>query len=355
MQELLHQLASGEALTAEQAQQAFETVMRGEASEAQTAALLSLIAGRGATVPELVGAARAMREHAVRVEVPGELTVIDTCGTGGDHAGTFNVSTAAAIVTAAAGREHGVAVAKHGNRSVSSTSGSSQVLETLGVKLPVSGQTLSQCLREAGICFCYAPAHHPAMEHAAPVRKALGFRTIFNLLGPLTNPAGASRQLIGVYSSAMTQPLAEALHQLGAERVMVVHGQIPDPDGVHIDGLDELSTCGPSQVAEVDGQRVRSYELDPQQYELAYSHPSALRAEGPEQSAALVQGVLDGAHGPAREIVAFNAAAALMIAGVAADLEEGLERAFAAIDRGAAKQVLQDLVRVTTADPTPTG
>jgi anthranilate phosphoribosyltransferase len=351
MQQLLHQLSTGEPLNAEQAQQAFEMVMRGEATQAQTAALLSLIASRGPTVDELVGAARAMRRHALHVQATDGLTVVDTCGTGGDHAGTFNVSTAAAIVTAAAGREHNVVVAKHGNRSISSNSGSSQLLETLGVKLAVSTETLEKCLSEVGLCFCYAPAHHPAMKHAAPVRQELGFRTIFNLLGPLTNPAGASRQLIGVYSAAMTEPLAQALRQLGAERVMVVHGQMPDPDGVHIDGLDELSTCGNSHVSEVGANGVHSYELEPQQFDLAYSHPSALQANGPEASARLVQTVLQGQHGPARDIVAYNAAAALTVAGLANDMHEGLDRAFAAIDTGRAQNVVNELAKVTQNAP----
>jgi anthranilate phosphoribosyltransferase len=275
------------------------------------------------------------------------MTLVDTCGTGGDHAGTFNVSTAAAIVTAAAGRGDNVAVAKHGNRSISSNSGSSQLLETLGVTLAVSQTTLQRCLSEVGLCFCYAPSHHPAMKHAAPVRKELGFRTIFNLLGPLTNPAGAKRQLIGVYSSNMTEPLAEALQQLGAERVMVVHGQIPDPDGVHIDGLDELSTCGPSRISEVTHQSLSSYAIEPQQFDLAYSHPTALRAEDPKQSAAIVQGVLNGDPGPARDIIALNAAAALVVAGLARDINNGLDRAFTAVDRGDAKKVLEELAQLT--------
>jgi anthranilate phosphoribosyltransferase len=349
----LQQLAAGQPLSAQQAEEAFETVMTGEASSAQTAALLSLMAGRSPEVDELVGAARVMRRHAISVEVPGGLTAIDTCGTGGDQSGTFNISTAAAIVTAAVGRERGLVVAKHGNRSISSSSGSSQVLEALGVKLAVSGETLSQCLDEAGLCFCFAPAHHPAMKYAAPIRKELGFRTIFNVLGPLTNPAGATRQLIGVYSRALTEPLADALQQLGARRVMVVHGQIPDADGTHIDGLDELSTCGPTRVSEVDGEGLETFDVQPEMLGLTYSHPSALRAEDVAGSAAKVRAVLSGEAGPARDIVALNAAAALVVGGVASDLSEGLALACEAIDTGAAQQVLDTLVRLTQADPTP--
>ena len=353
MKELLHQLAGGAPLSADQATEAFEQIMTGAVSEAQTAALLSLIALRGATVDELVGAATVMRRRAVSVTVPDGCTVVDTCGTGGDESGTFNISTGAAIVAAAAGREAGLVVAKHGNRSVTSNSGSSQVLEALGVKLAVNGQTHSQCLTEAGLCFCFAPSHHPAMKHAAGVRRELGFRTIFNLVGPLTNPAGAARQVVGVYRSELTEPIAEALNQLDARQAMVVHGRIPDPNGTHVDGLDELSTCGPNRISHLKRGEVQTYELRPEELEVNYSHPSALRAESVEDSARLIQKVLAGDHGPAREIVALNAAAALVVGDVAGDLLEGLERAFEAIDAGKAQRTLDELVRLTTADPTP--
>ena len=355
VQGLLQQRAAGDPLSVEQAQQAFEAVMTGQLSDAQTAALLSLMAQRVPEVDELVGAALAMREHAIHVQAPAGMTVIDTCGTGGDQSSTFNVSTAAAIVTAAAGRDADIGVAKHGNRSISSQSGSSQLLEKLGVTLSVNGDTLNRCLAEAGICFCYAPSHHPAMKYAAPIRKELGFRTIFNLLGPLTNPAGATRQLIGVYSSALTEPLAEALQRLGADRAMVVHGQIPDSDGLHIDGLDELSSCGASRISEVRGESIHTYNIEPDDLGLTYSHPSALRADGVEASAERVRSVLRGEHGPAREIVALNAAAALVVAGAVGDMSEGLTRALEAIDRGEAQRVLEQMVRITSEDPTPTG
>jgi len=355
MDELLQQLTEGQPLSEEQAEQAFGWLMGGQLSEIRTAALLSLLAVRPPTVDELAGAARIMRKRARSVEPPAGLRVLDTCGTGGDQSGTFNISTAAALVTAGAGREAGVAVAKHGNRSISSSSGSSQVLETLGVKVGVAEETLQRCMSEAGICFCFAPSHHPAMKHAAPVRKELGFRTIFNVLGPLTNPAGADRQLIGVYSSKMTRSLAEALQRLGAQRAMVVHGQIPDPDGLHIDGLDELSTCGPSRVAELTGRSVRTFGVDPGDLNLAFSHPTALRADSPERSAAMIEKVLNGEPGAAREIVGLNAAAALVVAELAGDLSEGLERAFAAIDSGQARAALDTLAGLTTADPTRAG
>lgn len=347
MHALLAQLADGQPLTEAQAVEAFDQVMSGKSLPTQTAALLSLIAQRGATVDELVGAATVMRRKAAKVSVPAGLTAIDTCGTGGDHAGTFNISTAAAIVAAGAGRPMNVCVAKHGNKSVTSKSGSSQVLDTLGVNLKATGDTLTRCLDEAGICFCFAPQHHPAMKHAAPVRADLGFRTIFNLVGPLTNPAGAQRQVMGVFSAKLTDPLARVLHRLGAIHAMVVHGSIPDADGKHADALDELSTCGTSRVTTLLGGDIVSSELDPTEIGLSLGHPSALRAEGPAQSAKLITAVLAGDGGAAREIVALNAAAALVVAGVADDLPDGLALAFAALDDGSAKRALDTLVAIT--------
>lgn len=355
MKNLLAQLVEGQPLTEQQAIEAFEQIMTGQVDKIETAALLALIQQRGATVDELVGAASVMRAKVAPVQVPASLTVIDTCGTGGDHAGTFNISTAAALVAAAAGRPHGIAVAKHGNRSVTSNSGSSQVLETLGVKLQVASETLTDCLEEVGICFCYAPAHHPAMKHAAPVRAALGFRTIFNVVGPLTNPAGAKRQVMGVFNSRMTRPIAEVLQRLGSENAMVVHGQIPDKDGLHIDGLDELSTAGPTRVCHLRHGKIESYELDPTALGLPFSHPNALRAEGPEDSARIIRSVLAGETGPARDIVCLNAAAALVVAEVADDLTQALELAEQAIDSGAAAKTLTGLAARTNADASPVG
>jgi anthranilate phosphoribosyltransferase len=347
---LLAQLADGQPLTEAQAVEAFDQVMSGKSLPTQTAALLSLIAQRGATVDELVGAATVMRRKAAKVSVPAGLTPIDTCGTGGDHAGTFNISTAAAIVAAGAGRPMNVCVAKHGNKSVTSKSGSSQVLDTLGVNLKATGDTLTRCLDEAGICFCFAPQHHPAMKHAAPIRADLGFRTLFNLVGPLTNPAGAQRQVMGVFSPKLTDPLARVLHRLGAIHAMVVHGSIPDADGKHADALDELSTCGPSRVTTLLGGDIASAELDPTELGLSLGHPSALRADGPAQSAKTISAVLDGGGGAAREIVALNAAAALVVAGVADDLADGLALAFAALDDGSAKRALGTLIAITNED-----
>ncbi|MDX1682759.1 MAG: anthranilate phosphoribosyltransferase, partial [Phycisphaeraceae bacterium] len=222
--DLLQRLSEGQAASHDDIVAAFQTVMAGEADPAQTGALLGMLAMKGVDRDQLTAAATVMRDNATRVEAPDHLTLVDTCGTGGDHAGTFNISTAAALVTAGAGREHDIAVAKHGNRSVTSNSGSSQVLEALGVTLTAPPAVLRRCLAEAGICFCFAPAHHPAMKHVVPVRKALGFRTLFNVVGPLTNPAGARRQMLGVFDPELTTLMAEVLKDLGAERAMVVHG-----------------------------------------------------------------------------------------------------------------------------------
>ncbi len=352
MKPTLQQLVLGQSLTAEQAYAVFDLIMTGESTPAQTAALLSMIQQRGPSVDEIVGAARVMRERATRVTVPDGLTAIDLVGTGGDHAQTFNISTAASLVAAAAARPHDVAVAKHGNKAVTSNSGSSQVLKTLGVKLIVKPETLTQCLDEAGICFCFAPAHHPAMKHAAPVRADLGFRTIFNILGPLTNPAGAKRQVIGVFAPSLTMTLANVLKKLGCEHAMVVHGQLPGNTGNIHGVLDELSTCGPSQISHVKGEQIKTYEVDPTTLGLPLSHPKALHADGPDQSADIIRKLLGGAHGPARDIVCLNAAAALVVADIAEDLVDGLERTADVIDSGEAKQVLDKLVALTQADPT---
>lgn len=348
MKALLAQLLDGTPLDHTQAVDAFEQIMTGSASPPQTAALLSLIQQRGATVDELVGAATVMRDKATQVHVPDGLTAMDIVGTGGDHAGTFNISTATALVTAAAGRPHDLVVAKHGNRAVTSKSGSSQVLEALGVTLTAEGDTLTQCLDQAGICFCFAPHHHPAMKHAGPIRAELGFRTIFNLVGPLTNPAGVRRILMGVWSGNLCEPLAQVLAQLGTDHAMVVNGQIPSADGTHTDGFDELSTCGPTQIAHVDNEKVTLDSLDPTTLGLSYAHPSTLRVDSPQASADLIRSILAGEElGPPRDIVQLNTAAALVVGGRAADLPEGLARAAEALDNGAAQQTLDTLANLT--------
>lgn len=354
VKDLLAQLVQGQPLSVEQSVDAFDQIMSGRCLPTQTAALLAMIQQRGATVDELVGAATVMRAKAAKVAVPKGLTAIDTCGTGGDHAGTFNISTASAIVAAGAGRPLGLCVAKHGNKSVTSNSGSSQVLETLGVKLAVSTDTLTKCMDKAGICFCFAPAHHPAMKHAGPVRADLGFRTLFNLVGPLTNPASAPRQVMGVFSPHLTEMIGQVLLKLGSIHAMVVHGQMPDVDGdgAHRGGIDELSTCGPTRVSTVRDGKVVTTEQDPTDLGLSLGHPSALLADGPEQSARVINDVLAGREGAPREIVALNAAAALTVGGVAESLQEALVMAFEAIDSGKAKAALDALIDLTNQDKT---
>ncbi len=342
MKEILSHLAEGRSLSREQAQEAFDTIMSGNAEPAQTAALLALIHARGATVDEIVGAATVMRRKATPVDVPEGLTAIDTCGMGGTGSTLFNISTTAAIVAAAAGRPHGVCVAKHGNRAVTSRSGSSQVLEALGVKLDVTPETITRCLDEAGIGFCFAPAHHGAMKHAMPVRQALGFRTIFNLLGPLTNPAGVTRQVIGVPTLELVQTIASVLVELGAEHAMTVHSRMSDGRG-----LGELTTFGPNQVAEVHNGMIQSSQVDPETLGLSFGLESSVTVDSPAESAAMVERVLSGASGPARDIVRLNTAAALLVADVVEDLTEGLDHATEAIDSGTAREALDKLVAIT--------
>ena len=343
MRQVLQRLVALTPLEQDQARSAFEAVMDGRAEPEQTAALLALLAAREVSVAELVGAAEAMRARVTPVAVPEGLTPIDIVGTGGDHSGTFNISTAAALVVAGAGRGRGLCVAKHGNRAVTSRSGSSQALEALGVQLTADPATLTRCLEQAGICFCFAPHHHPAMRHAAPVRKALGFRTIFNLIGPLTNPAGVRRLLLGVFSRAMVKPMAEALQALRVDRALVVHGQIPAADGTHIDGFDELSTCGPTEVASVSPAGIERSRVDPTALGLPYSHPTALRVESPQQSAEVILRVLSGDAGPAEEVVLLNAAGGLVVGGLAGDLAEGLELARRSLQDGQAMATLEAL------------
>lgn len=351
MQHLLRELAAGRPLSAGEAVEAFGLIMAGDATPAQAASLLSFIEARGVAEDELYGAARAMRDRVTPVQTPDGMTIIDTCGTGGDGSSTFNISTAAAIVAASAGFPLGVGVAKHGNRSVTSRSGSSQVLQTLGVNVEAACQTQTRCLEEAGICFCFAPSHHPAMRHAGPIRKELGFRTIFNLVGPLTNPAGAKRQLIGVFASGLTAMIARVLARLGSEAAMVVHGTIPDEDGIHIDGFDELSTCGPSKVSRLRDGVVETFEIDPLDLGLPFSHPSSLRVDGPDASAKVIRDTLAGQHGPARDITCLNAAAALMVAGAVEEVKAGMQLCGEAIDSGAAEKTLATLARLTQGLP----
>ena len=331
--ELLSALISGVDLTAEQSHWAFEQIMVGQWTEAQIAGVLVALAAKGETVAELVGAARAMRDHVVAVDTGGA-DVVDTCGTGGTGISTFNISTAAALVAAGAG----VVVAKHGNRTSTRVSGSANVLSALGVNIECDAATESRRLAEANVCFSFAVKHHPAMKYAVPVRKQLGVRTIFNVLGPLTNPAGARRQVMGVPSEALTETIAGVLAKLGAVRAMVVHSA---------DGLDELSTTAPAKVAELKDGRVTVGTVDAGDLGLPRAQLEDLLVDSPEASAEVIRQVLAGQAGPPRDIVLLNAAAAIVVAGLAEDLPAGLAKATESIDSGAAATALAKLVAVS--------
>ncbi len=309
-------------------------VMTGAATPAQIGGFLVGLRMKGETVSEISAAARVMRELASRVEVGDLPHLVDTCGTGGDTAGTFNISTTAAFVAAGAGAR----VAKHGNRSVSSRSGSADVLEAAGVRLGLSPEAVARCIREVGIGFLFAPAHHGAMKHAIGPRREMGVRTVFNLLGPLTNPAGAPNQVVGVFAARWVRPLAEVLARLGSRHVMVVHAE---------DGLDEISIHAPTRIAELKGGEIREDVLDPESLGLTPAPLETLVVDSVDESLAMMRAVLEGQPGPAREIVIANAGAAIYTAGLADNLPDGLERAAEAIDSGRALEKLEALVRLT--------
>lgn len=328
---LLSRLVEGHALTGEQARDFFAACLRGEPTPAQVASAVTAMRMRGETVDEIAAFALAMRQAALTLDHPYD--AIDTCGTGGDGAHTFNISTAAALVLAGAG----VKVAKHGNRALSSKSGSSDVLSALGVNLGADQAQQRRALDEAGIAFLFAPHYHGAMRHVGPVRAEIGFRTVFNLLGPLSNPAGARRQVMGVYDPRLLEPLAEVLGRLGAVRAWTVHGQ----------GLDELTLTGPTEVAEWSNGAVRRFQVTPEDAGLARAEIEALRGGDAEHNAAALSALLNGAPGAYRDVVLLNAAAALVVADRAADLAEGAAIAAAAIDGGRARQALEQLIKAT--------
>ena len=335
IRETIGQLLEGESLTVEQAEAVMDEVMRGEATPAQIAGFLVALRVKGETVDEIVGCARAMRRAAITVS-PTRASVIDTCGTGGDRSGTFNISTTAAFVAAGAG----LGVAKHGNRSVSSRSGSADVLEVLGVKLDLTPEQIAQAIDEVGIGFLFAPKLHPAMRYAIGPRRELGVRTIFNILGPLTNPAGAEAQLLGVYDPNLTELMAKVLQGLGSKAAYVVHG-----DG----GLDELTTNGLNQVSHFGigpaADSVVTEALDGRTFGFAPAGPEALQGGTPEENAAITRGVLSGKDdGPRRDVVLLNAGAALLVGGMAADLPAGIAGAAESIDSGAAMEKLDQLI-----------
>jgi len=328
---LLAKLADGATLTEEDAGVFFAACLRGEPSPAQIAAAVTAMRLRGETVGEITASARAMRAAAMSLEHPYE--VIDTCGTGGDGLHTLNISTASALVVAGAG----VKVAKHGNRAVSSRTGTADVLAALGVNISASLQQSRRALDEANICFLFAPAHHGAMRHVLPVRQELGFRTIFNLLGPLSNPAGAQRQVLGVYDLRWVEPLARVLGALGSTRAWTVHGQ----------GLDELTTTGSTQVAEWREGAVRHFTITPEAVGLPRASLSDLLGGDPPVNAQAIRDLLDGRPGPYRDVVLLNAAAALLVSDTVETLREGVERAGAAIDDGRAASTLARLVEAS--------
>ena len=329
---LIGRVAGGAALSVDESRAAFDAMMEGAATPAQMGGFLMALRVRGESVDEITGGAQAMRARALRIEAP-EGT-IDTCGTGGDAKGTFNISTAAALVAAGCG----VPVAKHGNRALSSRSGSADLLAALGVTIDADMALVREALWHAGIGFLMAPRHHGAMRHVGPTRIELGTRTVFNLLGPLANPAGARRQLIGVFDARWAAPMAEVLRNLGSECVWVVHGG---------DGTDELTTTGPSTVVELDAGTIRRFEVAPEDAGLARAAPDDLKGGDAATNAAIVGAVLDGSPGPARDIVLLNSAAALIVAGQAGDLREGVRRAAHAIDSGSARAVLDRLVEIS--------
>jgi anthranilate phosphoribosyltransferase len=331
---LIEKLQRREDLTTDEAAGAMEEIMEGRAQPAQVAGLLVALTMKGERPAEIVGLARTMRNRAARLSRD-HGPVFDTCGTGGDRAHTFNVSTVSALVLAACG----VRVAKHGNRSVSSRCGSADLFEALGVEVAASPAVVEHCLDEAGIAFFFAPTFHPSMKHAAQARRDLGVRTAFNLLGPLTNPAGASRQLVGVPRPELTELVARSLALLGSERAWVVHGA---------DGLDEISTTGYTKVSECRGGAVNTFYIHPGDFGVPKAAPADLRGGDATENAVIASAILDRKTGPARDIVLLNTAAALLVAGHAATIPEGLSAAAAAIDSGRARTVLQRLIAIST-------
>ena len=331
MIEAIAKLVKCQNLTEEEAGAAFEIIMRGDATPSQIAGFIVALRMKGETADEITGFARTARAMATPIQVDGAL--LDTCGTGGDGLATFNISTLAAIVAAACGAR----VAKHGNRAASSLCGSADVLEQLGVKIDLAPDGVARCIDEAGIGFLFAPVFHPSFRFAGVPRRELGLRSVFNVLGPLCNPAGARYQALGVADGAMAGKMAEVLQRLGVERAIIFHAA---------DGMDELSVASPSSVIEIDGDR-KEYELDPAELGLTRAPVESMRGGGPEENARLAREVLEGAKGPRRDVVLLNSAAALRAAGLARDWKEGLGLAAEAIDSGRAGEVLQRWARIS--------
>jgi anthranilate phosphoribosyltransferase len=329
---LIAKVAAGLPLSGSEAEMAFSQILSGESTPAQTAGFLMALRVRGETVDEVTGAVKAMR--AKMLAVPAVAGAIDVVGTGGDASGSWNVSTLAGLITAACG----VPVAKHGNRAASSKSGTADVLQALGVKIGLTPAEVTRCIASTGFAFMIAPAHHPAMRHVGPVRTELGTRTIFNLLGPLSNPASVKRLLLGVFAPSWLEPIAETLRDLGTTRAWVVHGS---------DGLDEITTTGPTSVVELKDNVIRRFEINPQEAGIALSDPAALKGGEPGQNAAALRAVVAGEKNAYRDIAVLNAAAALVIADRARDLREGAMIAAAALDSGQVAALLEAVVRVS--------
>jgi anthranilate phosphoribosyltransferase len=331
---LIAKAATGASLSREEAARGFDTMMSGEATPSQMGGLLMALRVRGETVDEITGAVTVMREKMLRVAAPAG--AIDVVGTGGDASGSYNISTCAAFIVAGAG----VPVAKHGNRALSSRSGAADVLGALGVNIELPADGVARCIREAGIGFMFAPAHHPAMKNVGPTRVELGTRTIFNLLGPLSNPAGVKRQMVGVFSRQWVEPIAQVLKNLGSEHVWVVHGS---------DGLDEITTSGPTYVAALENGAVRAFEITPEEVGLARVKPEALRGGDAAHNAQALGDVLKGKKGAFRDVALINAAAGLIVAGRAKDLKAAIALAEKSVDSGEAESRLQRLIKISNA------
>ena len=331
---IIAKVAAGAKLTREEALAAFDSMLSGDVTPSQMGAFLMGLRVRGESVDEIAGAVTAMRSRMLKVTAPDG--AIDIVGTGGDNSGSYNVSTLAAFIVAGCG----VPVAKHGNRAASSKAGTADTLAVLGIKLGVPPAVVERCIAKAGIGFMMAPTHHAAMRHVGPTRVELGTRTIFNLLGPLSNPAGVKRQMIGVFSAAWQEPMAEVLRTLGSERVWIAHGE---------DGLDEITTTAPSQIVELNGGKISSFTIAPEDVGLARAAPEALKGGDAAHNAVALRAVLDGSRDAYRDIAVMNAAAALVVAGAVGNLRAGVERAQIALDSGAARGALEKLVAASNA------
>jgi len=335
IQEAIKKVISREDLTEDEMHLVMNDIMTGNATDAQIGGFLVGLSMKGETIDEIVAAAKVMRSLATGVKISKPKHLVDTCGTGGDSSGLFNVSTASAFVVASAGGQ----VAKHGNRSISSKSGSADVLETAGVNLDMSPETISSCVEKIGVGFMFAPAHHSAMKYAIGPRRELAVRTIFNVLGPLTNPAGAPSQVMGVYHKDLVEPIAYALKNLGSSHVMVVHSN---------DGLDEISIADSTFVAELKNGKVETYSISPSDFDMQQSNLDSICVEDADASLKLIQEALDGQEGPAKDIIALNAGAAIYVSGLTNSLKDGVRKAQVILNSGAAHQKLDDLVRMST-------